>query len=204
MKKLILHSYFCLLLFSLSCTIGNRPKYCSPIKAVELLINNPRYTPSKTETGYYQISNEDENFMYFGYQTIDLKLKKEMNPFYKTDKREFHAIFQRTSNLDLLKAESIINSWFIEKFPELKADSTQVAQTMKIKFVYDKIADKYDANCSGWIEFYFSRMEKSATPDVDSVMTNHTIKKFGYNTLIKNGKSIEWMKSYVYKEDKAK
>nr|WP_199159026.1 hypothetical protein [Pedobacter sp. ASV2] len=196
MKKLILHSYFCLLLFSLSCTKGNRPKYCAPLKAVELLTNNPCYAPSKTETGYYHISKEDKNFIYFGYQTIDLKLKKEMNPFYKTDRRAFYAISQRTSNLDLLKAEAIINSWYIDKFPELKPDSIQVAQIIKIKFVYDKIADKYDAKCSGWIEFYFSRMEKSARPDVDSVMTNHTIKRFSYNTLIKDGKNIEWFKSY--------
>lgn len=194
MKKAAL--YLIIILFStIGCSKKNNPEYCSPLKAVELLKNNPQVGLSKTQTGYYEIVNKDENFIHFGYRTLNLKLKPELNPFYKTNKKEFDSIIQKTCNLDIWKAETIIKKWYLEKYPELKFDSIQTAQTIEIKFLHNKKTDKYDASCAGWIEFYYSKMEKSTKPNIDSVMTNHTIKKFNYVALITNGKNIERIES---------
>jgi len=194
MKKIAL--YLILILLSIiGCSKKNNPEYCLPLKAIELLKNNPQIGPSKTQTGYYEIVSEDENFIYFGYRTLNLKLKPELNPSYKTDKKEFNSIIQKTSDLDVWKAEAIIKNWYLENYPELKFDSIQTAQTIEIKFSHNKKTDKYDASCAGWIEFYYSRMEKSTKRNIDSIMTNYTIKKFNYVALITNGKKIERIKS---------
>ncbi|MCD9853416.1 hypothetical protein LUD75_01775 [Epilithonimonas sp. JDS] len=193
MKKTAL--FIIILLSAIGCSQKNNPEYCSPLKAVELLKNNPQVGLSKTQTGFYEIASEDEKFIYFGYRTLNLKLKPKMNPFYKTDKKKFNSIIQKIYDLDLWKAEAIIENWYLEKYPEFKFDSIQKAQTIEIKFLHNKTTDKYDASCTGWIEFYYSRMEKSTRPNIDSAMTNYTIKKFDYVALITNGKDIERIKS---------
>lgn len=194
MKKTALYLII-ILLSTLGCSEKDNLEYCSPLKAVELLKNNPQIGLSKTQTGFYEIVNKDENFIYFGYRTLNLKLKPALNPFYKTNKKEFNSIIQKTSDLDIWKAEAIINNWYLERYPEFKFDSIQKAQTIEIKFLHNKTTDNYDASCTGWIEFYYSRMEKSTEPNIDSVMTNYTIKKFDYVALITNGKNIERIKS---------
>lgn len=193
MKKTTL--YLIIALFSISCFKEDNPEYCLPLKAVELLKNNPRIGPSKTETGYYVIVGEDEKFLYFGYQMLNLKFKRELNPSYKTDKKEFSSIIKKTSDLDRLKARVIIEQWYLEKYPKLRFDSIQSAQSVEIKFVHNKKTDMYDAKCYGWIEFYYSRMEKSTEPHIDSVMTNYPIRRFNYVALITSGKNIEQIQS---------
>ena len=159
MKKTALFTI--LILSTLGCSETNNPKYCSPLKAIELLINYPQIGISKTQTGYYEIVNKDENFIYFGYRTLNFKLEPELNPFYKTDLKEFTSIAHKTFDLDSWKATSIIKNWYLMKYPKFNSDSIRVAQTIEIKFLHNKETDKYDANCSGWIEFYYSKMEKS-------------------------------------------
>lgn len=196
-KNISIYFLFGLLLFFISCSKDDNPQFCSPLKAVELLINNPRIGPSKTETGYYEIVGENGSFIYFGYQQINLKSGRKMRPFYKTKKYDYYSILQRTSDIDTWKAEAMLKAWYLEKYPTLKYDSIKVAQTIEIKLLKNKITNKYDANCFGWIDFYFSKMEKSTEFGIDSAMTNYTIKKFDYSSLIEDGKNIKWIKSQI-------
>lgn len=197
MKNAVLFLIITFLAF-VGCT-ENEPEFCTPLKAVELMKNHPKMALSKTQTGYYEIAGEDEKFIYFGYRTLNLKLEPKLDPFYKTSKTEFNLIFEKTSGLDIGKAEAMINLWFLTKYPELKFDSINKAQTITIKFQHNKRTDRYDAKCSGWIEFYYSRMERSSKPGIDSVMTNYTLKKFDYLAWIKTGNNIELLKEKMRK-----
>ena len=193
MRKIVCLSI--IVLSILSCSNSTKLKYCSPIKAVELLINHPRIADSKTETGYYEISNEDDKSIYLGYTTLNLKLERTLNPYYFTDKKEFYSIIQKTSDIDIWKAESIVKNWYLEKYPELNYDSIKTSQTINISFSHNKTTDKYDARCFGWIDFYRLKMEKSTEPNIDSVMNHYSLKKINYRALIKDGKKIDWIKN---------
>lgn len=194
MKNKIIIILIPFLIFT-GCSDKNVPKDCDPLKAVELLINYPPIEPSKTQAGYYEISGQDEAFIYFGYRKLSLKSAPKLDPYYKTNKKEYETILQKTAGINLLNAEAIVKAWYLKKNPELKQDSIKTAQIIEIKFQLNETTQQYDANCTGWIEFYAIQMEKSTAAGIDSTVVNHTIQKFDYQSLITDGKNIEWLKS---------
>ncbi len=174
---------------------AKEPTLCEPLKAVELLINNPRLGPSKTETNFYTIVSEDDKYVYLGYYTLNWKLERILDPFYKTPKEKFYQIQNNLILNDKRMAMEVIRQWIISQYPKLSENlEINVAQTLKITVVYNERIQKYDLECDGWIDFYTSKMEKSTIKGVDAMMVNHSIKKLDYSCVISENNYVTKMK----------
>lgn len=193
-KSLINFVLKCLFLAFLLTGCSANPSLCEPVKAVELLINHPRIGPTKTETNFYQVVSEDEAYVYFGYYTINWRLQRVLDPFYKTPKEAFYTVKKNLINTDRSMARGLVKEWIKTRYPQLKEESIQVAQTMKIELVYNDAIQKYDFHSHGWIDFYIPKMEKSTIKGIDAAVVNYSIKKFNYSCVISENNRIVDMK----------
>lgn len=160
---------------------------------IEALINNSRIGDSKTETGYSSILYEDNNWVNWGDITLNLFGDRVVSPLYKTNKKEYEEIKNKIYGINKGIVDSIVSEWFSEKYYLHYIKNVQTAHSSKLVFVKNK-KGYYNVKNLGTYEFYYSIMEKSNDPKIDSIIMNYTIKKFEYNCLIKEGKTLSNMK----------